>query len=218
MCDRYYSLYDRQQLTARVHAEVDFDIQPSHSIAPATLQPVVHLNSEGVRKATMMCWGLIPFWSKNVKIAHKTINATAETVATSQAFRNSFKRRRVLVPASGFFGRKTLDGRTKQPYAITVIDEAPLAFAGVAERWRDPATQQDLETYSIITTTSNELTAQIHHRMPVILAPADYERWLDHRDLRRPPIDLLRPFPADKMQMWPVHKDIDDVSRVGTNC
>jgi putative SOS response-associated peptidase YedK len=126
-------------------------------------------------------------------------------------FREAFKRRRCLVPADGFYEWQKIDAKTKQPYAIALADGSPLAFAGLWERWTDKATAQPLETYTIITTEPIELTAPIHNRMPVILAPKDYERWMASADPAQLPVDLLRPFDADKMISWKVSATVGNV-------
>jgi putative SOS response-associated peptidase YedK len=214
MCGRYYRRSDKQRIAEafRVGVPPSFDILPSYNVAPQSFQPVIRLNHEtGEREFAQMRWGLVPFWSKDSKIAYSTINAKAETVATSPTFREALKRRRCLVPADGFYEWMKLDAKTKQPYAIALKDGQPLAFAGLWERWVDKATNQPLETYSIITTEPNELTAPIHNRMPVILAPRDYERWMAPADPAQLPLDLLRPFDADAMMTWKVGKDVGSV-------
>ena len=113
----------------------------------------------------MMRWGLIPFGSKDTP-GFSTINAKCETIATSAVYREAFRRRRCLVPASGFYEWKKLDTKHKQPYAIRVKDASLCAFAGVWHRWKDKTTQQTLETYSIITTGPNELTAVVMWNWP----------------------------------------------------
>ena len=191
---------------------VPFEIEPSYNIAPMTYQPVVRLERDtGERELVPMRWGLVPYWSKDSKSAFSTINARAETVTTNPTYREAVKRRRCLIPADGFFEWKKLDAKNKQPYAIAPGDGSMLAFAGIWERWRDKATREDLETYSIITTEPNELMAPIHSRMPVILAPRDYGRWLAPADPARLPIDLLRPFDSDKLQAWKVSTDVGNV-------
>ena len=145
------------------------------------------------------------------KIAYSTINAKAETVATAAAFREAFKRRRCLVPADAFYEWQKLDPKHKQPFAIALASHEPYGFAGVWERWKDPQTREWLETFSIITTDPNALVAPLHNRMPVIIERKDYARWLDCSDLARPPLDLLRPFPAELMTAWKVDKAVGNV-------
>jgi putative SOS response-associated peptidase YedK len=116
------------------------------------------------------------------------------------------------VPADGFFEWQKLDAKNKQPWAIGLANDAPFAFAGLWERWKDKVTQQPLETFTILTTEPNELTAPIHNRMPVILAPRDYERWLEPADPAQLPVDLLRPRPADEMTAWKVANVANDAA------
>ena len=190
-----------------------FEIEPSYNIAPSTFEPIVRLNEDGERELALLRWGLVPFWAKDSKPSYTTINARAETACTNATYREAMKKRRCLVPADGFFEWKKLEAKTKQPYAIALKDGAPFAFAGLWECWRSKDGAEILETFSIVTTDPNELMTglQIHDRMPVILAPSDYARWLDPGDLQRPPTDMLRPFDADKMRAWPVSTDVGSV-------
>jgi putative SOS response-associated peptidase YedK len=214
MCGRYFRRSDKQRLAEafRTGVPTTFDILPSYNVAPQTFQPVVRLNEEAdKRELALLRWGLIPFWAKEAKVGFSTINAKSETVATSAMYREPFNRRRCLVPADGFYEWQKLDAKTKQPWAIGLADGSPFAFAGLWERWKDKSTQQPLETYTILTTDANELTAKIHERMPVILAPRDYERWLAPGDPARPPVDLLRPRAAEEMTIWKVGAAVGNV-------
>jgi putative SOS response-associated peptidase YedK len=191
----------------------DSYLAPSYNVAPQSFQPVVRLDAEtGERELTVMRWGLVPFWAKDAKMAFNTINAKAETVTTSPAYREAMKRRRCLVPADWFYEWQKVDAKTKQPYAIALKDGSMFAFAGLWERWTDKAPgSQALETYTVITTDPNELMKPIHNRMPVILHRGDYERWLAVADPTQLPVDLLRPYPADEMKAWPVSRDVGNV-------
>ena len=221
MCGRYGRRADKQRITewAQTHNTNAFNdddtlLAPSYNIAPQTFQPVVRLIREtGQRELTAMKWGLVPYWSKDGKVGFSTINARAETITTSPVFRDAFKRRRCLVPADLFYEWRKIDAKTKQPYAIAMKDNSIFAFAGLWERWKDRAKGQILETYTIITTDPNELISylSIHDRMPVILRPSDYGRWLDPGDPERPPLDLLRPLDADSMRAWKVGPDVGNV-------
>ena len=189
---------------------------PSYNVAPQSLQPVVRLDSEtGERELTIMRWGLIPFFAKDAKIAYSTINARAETVATSPVFREPMKHRRCLVPATGFYEWQALDKKSKQPWDIELADGNLFAFAGLWDRWKDKATGQPMETYTIITTDPNELLEPIHNRMPVILSPHDYSHWLDPGEPSQLPIDLLRPYPAKEMRAWKVSAAVGNVRNNG---
>jgi putative SOS response-associated peptidase YedK len=158
-----------------------------------------------------MRWGLVPFWAKDAKIGYSTINAKAETITTSPAFREAMKRRRCLVPAYWFYEWKKIDVKSKQPHAIALQDGSLFAFAGLWETWKDKATGQTLETYTVITTDPNELMQTLHNRMPVILHRQGYERWLASADPAQLPVDLLKPFPAEEMKAWPVSQDVGNV-------
>jgi putative SOS response-associated peptidase YedK len=144
-------------------------------------------------------WGLLPSWAKDRKIAWKLINARAETVATASAFKKAFQKRRCLVPVDGFFEWEKV-GKEKRPYMIAMLDRQPFALAGLWENWKDPASGEWIRTFTIITTEANKLVAELHDRMPVIIAPQDHERWLKGPN----PQELLKPYPADEMTMWPV--------------
>ena len=121
------------------------------------------------------------------------------------------KKRRCLVPASGFYEWKKLDAKSKQPFAFDLTNGQMMAFAGLWDAWKDPANGKWLQSYTIITTDANELMAPIHSRMPVIVHPGDYNRWLDREVTHQPPIDLLRPFPAEEMEAFEVSQYVGNV-------
>ena len=187
---------------------------PSYNVAPQSTQPVVRLNRDSLRREmALLRWGLVPFWSKDVKIAYSTINARSEEVASKPAFREALKRRRCLIPADAFYEWQRLDPKIKRPFAFALASGEPYAFAGLWESWR-PREQADaspLETFTILTTDPNELMEPVHNRMPVILEPKNYDRWLDTSDTARLPIDLLHPYPAERMKAWPVSDRVGNV-------
>ena len=132
----------------------------------------------------------------------KPINAKCETVGDLPTFRDAYRKRRCIVPVDGFFEWRAIKGqKAKQPYAIAMKDGAPFGIAGIWENWKEPASGEWIRTFAIMTTDANELVADIHDRMPVILAPGDYARWLGEEP---DPHDVMRPFPADLMRMWPI--------------
>jgi putative SOS response-associated peptidase YedK len=184
---------------------------PSYNAAPQSTQPVVRLNSDtGKREFAPMRWGLVPYWAKDAKIGYTTINARAEEVAAKPLYREAFKRRRCLIPADAFYEWQQTGTKAKQPFAFALASGEPYAFAGLWERWR-PEQGDPLETFTILTTDPNELAERVHNRMPVILEPRNYERWMDAGDAERPPIDLLRPYPAEKMRAWTVSDRVGNV-------
>ena len=144
-------------------------------------------------------------------MAFNTINAKAETITTSPAYREPMKRRRCLVPADWFYEWKKLDEKSKQPYAIAMKDRSLFAFAGLWDSWKDKETGKTLDTYTVITTDPNELMESIHTRMPVVLARKDYGRWMDPGEPSHPPVDLLRPYPAEEMTAWKVSSAVGSV-------
>lgn len=187
---------------------------PSYNIAPQSTQPVVRLNRDsGHREMALLRWGLVPFWAKDAKMAYSTINARAEEAASKPAYREALKRRRCLVPADAFYEWQRLDPKTKRPFAFALASGEPYAFAGLWESWRPKASADaaPLETFTILTTDPNELMEPVHNRMPVILEPKDYDRWLDPGDPARLPVDLLRPYPAGRMKAWPVSDRVGNV-------
>jgi putative SOS response-associated peptidase YedK len=155
--------------------------------------------------------GLIPYWAKDPSIGLRTINAKAETITSTPAFREAIRYRRCLVPADAFYEWQKLDARTKQPFAIALKSNEPYAFAGLWERWNHRQAGGDLSTFTIITTDPNEVVQPLHDRMPVIIPAKDYDRWLQPGDPARPPVDLLRPFDADKMTAWKVDGGVGNV-------
>jgi putative SOS response-associated peptidase YedK len=217
MCGRYGRRADKQFIAEWMQAHDcnvfdDSYYAPSYNVAPQSMQPVVRLDDEtGQRELTIMRWGLVPFWSKDGKAGYSTINARAETVTTSTAYREAMKKRRCLVPADFFYEWQKIDAKSKQPYGIGLSDRKPFAFAGLWESWKDKAMGKTLETYTIITTDPNELMESIHNRMPVILHERDYERWLTPGDPTHLPVNLLRPYPAEDMKAWKVGADVGNV-------
>jgi putative SOS response-associated peptidase YedK len=218
MCGRYGRRADKQRIAEWFQTR-NTDVfndesyyAPSYNVAPQSMQPVVRLDAEtGQRELTIMRWGLVPFWAKDAKIAYSTINAKAETLTTSSVYREAVRKRRCLVPAGWFYEWMKVDAKTKQPYAIGLADTDLFALAGLWERWTDRETDRRLETYTVITTDPNELMQPLHDRMPAILDPKDYSRWLAPADPARLPLDLLRPYPSERMTAWKVGPDVGNV-------
>ncbi len=149
---------------------------PRHNIAPTQPIPVVMLENGG-RHFRLMRWGLLPAWVKDPASFTLLINARSETVLEKPAFKNAMRRRRCLIPADGYYEWHLTDGR-KRAYFIHRRDGHPLAFAGLAETWSGP-NGEEVDTAAILTTAASADLATLHHRVPVSLAPADFERWLD---------------------------------------
>jgi len=178
---------------------------PRFNIAPT--QPVLAIPNNGKNKADFFIWGLIPMWAKDPSIGSRLINARGETIAEKPSFRGSFKHKRCLILADGFYEWKTIRGqKTKQPYFIYTKDRKPFAFAGLWDSW-ESADGSSIKTCTIITTQPNELMETLHNRMPVILHPRDYKKWLDASP-QAPEnlLSLIKPYPADDMSAYPVSK------------
>jgi putative SOS response-associated peptidase YedK len=206
MCGRYTLRTPVETLVERFEInEYPSSITPSYNIAPS--QGVAAVIAEnGKRKLEMLHWGLIPSWAKDPEVGNKMINARAETVAEKPSYRKAFKERRCLILADGFYEWQKTDSG-KQPFYIRMEDESPFAFAGLWESWQNG---REIRSCTIITTSPNEVAAQVHNRMPVILHPQDYEMWLDPDfDEREPLTTLLKPFPAEAMEAYPVSRKVN---------
>lgn len=176
---------------------------PRFNIAPT--QPILAIPNDEKFTADFFIWGLIPMWAKDPSIGNRLINARAETLAEKPSFRGSLKYKRCLILADGFYEWKSSDGKkSKTPFFIHMKDRKPFAFAGLWDSWNSPEGAQ-LKTCTIITTEPNELMSLLHNRMPVILHPRDYDKWLDPSSQTPDQlIPLLKPFPAEMMDAYPV--------------
>lgn len=222
MCGRYVSSSTPDEIADYFDADEQPEqaLEPSWNVAP-TDDVYVVLERDGHRRVAEHHWGLVPFWAKSPAIGSKMINARADGLATKGAFKDSFARKRCIVPADGFYEWREIPGqKVKQPYLITRRTGEPLAFAGLWSSWRDPNTDADdrLRTATIITTTPNELMATLHDRMPVILPASVWDEWLDPEntdvdDLAR----LLVPAPEDVLHLHPVSTEVNSVRNQGAH-
>ncbi len=176
--------------------------KPRYNSAPS--QNLAVISTENPDELSFYRWGLIPFWSKDIKIGNRLINAKSETISEKPAFRNSFKRKRCLVLSDGFFEWKKITAKEKIPYRIFLKDEPLFAMAGIWDTWKD-AEGKPINSFSILTTGPNELMKNIHHRMPVILGRDNEQEWLkseNSEELKR----LFDPFPSEQITAYPVSK------------
>ena len=214
MCGRFADYYTRHEISELYR--IAFDLMPASNyaprfnIAPTQNSFVVRLNREGQRELADLRWGLVPFWAKDLKLGSKMINCQSETADMKPVFREAFSKRRCVVVANGFFEWPEKD----KPRFITLKDAAPFAFAGLWESWgpKDSST----ETFTILTTTPNEFMAEVHHRMPVMLAPDSWSSWLGETEV---PVETLKglckPFPSERMTSWPVTPKVGNVKNDG---
>ena len=176
---------------------------PRFNIAPT--QPVLVIPNDDQNTADFFVWGLIPMWAKDPSIGNRMINARGETLEEKPAFRSSLKYKRCLILADGFYEWKGAEGKkVKTPFFIHLKDRKPFAFAGLWDSWNSPDGSL-VKSCTIITTEPNELTGIIHNRMPAILHPREYAKWLNPApqtpDQLKP---LIKPYPADLMDAYPV--------------
>lgn len=175
-------------------------LEAHFNMAPSSKVPIVRQldgKHTGERDATLAHWGLVPFWADDPSIGNKLANARGDTVATKPSFRAAFKQRRGLMPADLYYEWQVIEGqKVKQPWCIRMPDDAPFCFGAIWERWTpkaDPGAES-LVSCAIITTDANEATSHIHHRMPVIIAPEDFEQWLDPKTSPADAQTLVRPY------------------------
>jgi putative SOS response-associated peptidase YedK len=211
MCGRFTETIDPRTMIERFGLTTGMeDIMIRFNIAPTQDVPVVVIR-DGARALVPMRWGLVPHWAKDASIGARMINARAETVHEKPSFRKSLVERRCLVPADGFYEWMRKDGQSaKIPVRIVLKSREMFAFAGLWDVWRAPDADAPLHSFTIVTTESNELIRPFHERMPVILPRRDEERWLDPaltdiEELRT----MLRPFPADLMEMYVVSAKVN---------
>jgi putative SOS response-associated peptidase YedK len=211
MCGRYGLNHPHPVLKDWYRASIMPELKPRYNIAPTTDILVIR-EGESSRIGSMMRWGLIPFWAKDLKKVPVMNNARAETVAEKPSFKYAFHERRCIIPASGFFEWKA-EGKSKQPYFISARDGMPLSFAGIWGTWTAVDTGESIDSCMIITTTPNTLMETIHDRMPVILPTDTWDTWLSpllQSDEALLPI--LKPLDANLMQAWPVSQAVGRVA------
>jgi putative SOS response-associated peptidase YedK len=219
MCGRYRLSRRKEVLAEHFGADFeDLDWEPRYNIAPTQPVPVLRRDDRGpTLHASLMRWGLIPSWATDPAIGARTINARSETAASKPSFREPLRKQRCLIPANGFYEWVRAPKR-KQPFCFEVGDGGIFAFAGLWDRWRGPDGQA-VETCTILTTTPNALLADVHDRMPVILAPEHHGRWLDPsmQDVASA-VGLLKPFDSKLMKRYPVSTRVNLVANDDPEC
>lgn len=185
-----------------------------YNIAPSQMIPTIRSKADRSFALGLVKWGLIPSWTKG-KPKLAPINARGETVSSSSMFRSAFDRRRCLIPADGFYEWRKLDEKTKQPMFIHMKGDKPFAFAGLWERWKPDEQSEPIDTCTIITTSPNGLMKEIHDRMPVILSPQDFPKWLDRETPGKDVAELIRPFDQEQMEAWSVSTRVNSPKNDG---
>ncbi|EOZ95760.1 YoqW [Indibacter alkaliphilus LW1] len=209
MCGRYSLSKSKLELEERFQAEMLGDFQPRYNIAPTQLVPVI--TSDSPKGFSFFYWGITPDFAKNKPVSQKFINAKAETVHQKASFKNSFKTRRCLVPADGFFEWKRVGKKTKIPYRFTIGDGEPFSFAGIWEEYENEKGETK-HTFLILTTEPNSIVQEIHDRMPVILKKSDEKKWLDKYSKDEELLSMLGTYTAEKMQSYTVSQQVNQVS------
>lgn len=199
MCGRFSFVIEDALIRERFGVRVQTAIYKArYNCAPA--QELAVITSEAPDELRFFRWGLIPSWAKEPSIGHRMINARAETLQEKPSFRNIYRSKRCLVPATGFYEWRKAGGKT--PYNIRLRGGKAFCFAGLWDRWHSPEGSV-IQSFTIITTEPNELIKPIHDRMPVIMEQMEEQRWLTEKDPSAL-TTLLRPYPAGEMEAYPV--------------
>ncbi|MEQ1821787.1 MAG: SOS response-associated peptidase [Fimbriimonadaceae bacterium] len=218
MCARYTLKVGAQTVLDLFELSSYPDVPVRLNVCPTDSMPVVVQNRIGEREVRIMRWGLVPSWAKDIKVGTQMINARSETIFEKPSFRSAIDRRRCLIPADGFyewkeiyeehtdlFGEAKKGKPKKKPYHITVQTQPLFAFAGIYEKWSNPADGGLIHTFSVITCPPNRLVETLHDRMPVILRWEDHGMWLDKKlDDKQALVAMMTPYPAEEMKMEPV--------------
>jgi putative SOS response-associated peptidase YedK len=210
MCGRFTLTVEPDALLRELGLDPPEGFAPRYNIAPTQNVLAVAEARDGERRLGLLRWGLVPYWAEDASGGARTINARSESVATRRPFREAFDRRRCLVLADGFYEWRRDHGR-KVPLRFVRPDGLPFTFAGLWERWR----QEDgthLHTCTILTTRPNAAVAPVHDRMPVIIAPEDRARWLDHGSSGAAVADLLHPPADDALEGYEVRDLVNAVA------
>lgn len=218
MCGRY-TLRRPQRIDPKLLGLEELPpLDPRFNIAPGENILMVR-SRDGRREASLVKWGLIPSWAKDPSVGNRMINARAESLAGKPSFRNAWTSRRGLVLADGFYEWQAMPGtKRRQPYFVSMKDDAPFAFGALWEAWKPRRDGDWTISCSLITTRPNALMEGIHDRMPVIIAPGDYARWLGETGGSAPPDDLLEPYPADSMRAHPVSTRVNAPANDDEQC
>jgi putative SOS response-associated peptidase YedK len=223
MCGRYQRQSDKKRLAEAfqlgalddMDVSVEVGLAPNYNASPGTMQPVVIWDDDlGMRVLRMMHWRFLPpFCTDPKKLKLDTIHASAEKLLSSGIWKKSFLYRRCLIPADSFVEWKRASAKMRLPFLFAMKAGEPFGIAGIWQRWRSPDGETELDTFAAVTVEPNEIVHDFteHHRMPLIIKKADYQRWLQSGDVEQPPVDLLRPFDSDKMKAWQVSTRMNSV-------
>ncbi len=207
MCGRFTLNSSSEALAADFDLPDVAELKPRFNIAPSQNIAVVRCDETGQRKCEWLRWGLIASWSKDPKSARAPINARSETAAQKPTFRRALARSRCLVPTTGFYEWQAQKGGPKQPFLFRMHERPLFAMAGLHECWSGEG-GEIIESAAILTTAANATLRPVHDRMPVIVGPEDYARWLDPKDCDVS--DLMVPCPDDWLEAIPVSTNVNN--------
>lgn len=213
MCGRIVLTTAPGELAAAFALAEEPPLAPRYNIAPTQPVVAVRRRTDGRRTGDLCSWGLVPPWSRDPRVGAKMFNARSETVDQKPSFREAFARRRCLVPVTGFYEWARTGGQSS-PHYFSARDGGLLGLAGLWERWEYPGGDV-LETCSVLTTAANRLMRRVHHRMPVIIPPAEHQHWLDPAAQLDHLMPLLAPAPEDTLRSWPVAPLVNRVANDG---
>lgn len=221
MCTRYHlSREHYREILATLGIEAPAEFASRYNIAPGSDIPLVRTKAPGratAREVVSLRWGLVPAWARADEPAARLTNARAETLAAKPSFRDAFRARRCVIPATGFYEWEAI-GRARRPWFFRRRDEQPFGLAGLWESWRAPDGAV-LETCAVVTVEPNELMRPVHHRMPVMLAPEQFVSWLDPRVTEPEKLaPLLRTPDAAAMSALAVGPHVSNVRHEGPEC
>ncbi len=214
MCGRFSRSTPTPVLIEQFELLAAPDLPPRYNIAPT--QDVAVVRGAPERELVLLRWGLVPSWADDPTIGNRLINARSETAASKPSFRSAFRQRRCLVLADGFFEWQSVAGK-KQPLYFCLRDGVPFAFAGLWDRWEGE--DRTIQSFTILTTSANDLVRPTHDRMPVILDRKDYASWLDpHVQESQHLHELLRPYPCEQMTSYPVSPRVNSPRYDDASC
>ena len=216
MCGRFALTSDESGICEYFRVNLSTPVKPRFNIAPSQKLLIIRLQSETQEHtSSLVRWGLIPSWAKDQSIGARLTNARSETVLTKPSFRDSFRRRRCLIPATGFY-EWTTSGKRKQPYYVRLISNEPFGIGGLWDSWED--NEKIEETCTILTCDANQAMQHLHPRMPVVIQPERYDAWLSSAtELTDLSQDLL-PFPEETTAISPVSDYVNDVRHDDVRC
>lgn len=222
MCGRFTLNTTGREIAKHFELDRELEFSPRFNVAPTQDVPVVRVpDLETGREASKLRWGLIPFWADDPSIGNRMINARAETVDEKNSYRVPFSRRRCIVPATGFYEwHKPEGGGGKQPWYIRSAEKSLLGFAGLWEQWEDDESGEEIESFTILTGEPNDLVADVHDRMPVILQPDDYGFWLDPamKDTEALKELVQTVYPDDALEAYPVSTHVNSPENDDPEC